>query len=147
MDSPDVLNRRNEAPIPAADRLSRFTLTNVPRGNISVKLADLRRSAGRATSLLKAMSNTSRLLILCQLAEGEKSVGELESAIGLSQSGLSQHLAVLRRKGIISRRRQAQFIFYSLTSTEAQAVMATLYQVFCTKVAPKRPVPLREKLA
>jgi DNA-binding transcriptional ArsR family regulator len=112
-----------------------------------VKLADLRRSAGRATSLLKAMSNTSRLLILCQLAEGEKSVGELESAIGLSQSGLSQHLAVLRRKGIISRRRQAQFIFYSLTSTEAQAVMATLYQVFCAKVALKRSVPLREKLA
>ena len=112
-----------------------------------MKLADLRRSASRATSLLRAMSNPSRLLILCLLAEGEKSVGELESAIGLSQSGLSQHLAVLRRKGIVSTRREAQSIFYSLTSREAEAVMATLYQVFCAKLAKKRPVRMRENPA
>jgi len=113
-----------------------------------VKVADLQKSADRATSLLKAMSNSSRLLILCQLAEGEKSVGELERLVGLSQSGLSQHLALLRRKGIVATRREAQSIYYSLASAEARAVMATLYQVFCAKAATKpRAARLREKFA
>lgn len=104
---------------------------------LAVKVVELQKSASRATSLLKAMSNRSRLLILCQLAEGEKAVGELERLVGLSQSGLSQHLAVLRRKGIVTTRREAQSIFYSLASTEAEAVMATLYRVFCAQVAGK----------
>jgi len=103
-----------------------------------VKLAKLQQTAGRATSLLKAMANSSRLLILCQLAEGEKSVGQLERLVGLSQSGLSQHLALLRRKGIVATRRDAQSIYYSLASEEATAVMATLYRVFCAKTTTKR---------
>jgi len=117
------------------------------KGNVTVKVADLQQSADRATSLLKAMSNSSRLLILCQLAEGEKSVGELERLVGLSQSGLSQHLALLRRKGIVATRREAQSIYYSLASKEAAAVMATLYDVFCAKAAKNRPARLREKFA
>lgn len=112
-----------------------------------MKVAELQRSAARATSLLKAMSNSSRLLILCQLAEGEKSVGELERLVGLSQSGLSQHLALLRRKGIVSTRREAQSIYYSLASAEAEAVMATLYDVFCARSAKKSPARLRERYA
>lgn len=103
-----------------------------------MKLAKLQQTAGRATSLLKAMANSSRLLILCQLAEGEKSVGQLERLVGLSQSGLSQHLALLRRKGIVATRRDAQSIYYSLASEEATAVMATLYRVFCAKTTTKR---------
>jgi DNA-binding transcriptional ArsR family regulator len=111
-----------------------------------VKIADLQKKAGRATSLLKAMANPSRLLILCQIAEGEKSVGELERLVGLSQSGLSQHLALLRRKGIVATRREAQSIYYSLSSKEAEAIMAALYAVFCAKAATKRPAArLREK--
>lgn len=112
-----------------------------------MKVADLQKSAVRATSLLKAMSNPSRLLILCQLAEGEKSVGELERRVGLSQSGLSQHLALLRRKGIVATRREAQSIFYSLASKEATAIMATLYEVFCAKAGKNRPARLRQKFA
>lgn len=71
------------------------------------------------------------LLILCQLADGEMSVGNLQDIVGLSQSVLSQHLAVLREKGIVSTRREAQTIFYSLASGEAAAVIKTLYQQFC----------------
>ncbi len=112
-----------------------------------MKVADLQKSADRATSLLKAMSNSSRLLILCQLAEGEKSVGELERRVGLSQSGLSQHLALLRQKGIVTTRREAQSIFYSLASKEAKAVMAALYEVFCAKAGKNRPTRLRHKFA
>ena len=110
-----------------------------------MKLAELKRKAGRATSLLKAMANSSRLLILCQLAEGEKSVGELERLVDLSQSGLSQHLALLRRKGIVATRRKAQSIYYSLASQEAAAIMATLYEVFCAKATKPNPARLREK--
>ena len=107
--------------------------------------AELRRNAGRATLLLKAMCNPSRLLILCQLAEGEKSVGQLERLVGLSQSGLSQHLAVLRRRGLVATRRDAQSIFYSLASREAEAIMATLYRVFCVETAKRQSAQRREK--
>lgn len=103
-----------------------------------MKIVELKRRASRASSLLKAMANTSRLLILCHLAEGEKSVGELERLVALSQSGLSQHLALLRRKGIVATRREAQSIFYSLASKEAEAVMATLYEAFCAKATARR---------
>jgi DNA-binding transcriptional ArsR family regulator len=85
----------------------------------------------RACGLLGAMANPSRLLILCHLAEGEKSVGELEPLIGLSQSALSQHLAVLRGKRLVRTRRQGQSIFYSLASPEAIALMHTLHEQFC----------------
>lgn len=108
-----------------------------------MKPAELQKKAGRATSLLKALANSSRLLILCQLAEGEKSVGELERRVRLSQSGLSQHLALLRRKGIVATRREAQSVYYSLTSQEAAAVMATLYKMFCANGAARRNARLR----
>jgi ArsR family transcriptional regulator, virulence genes transcriptional regulator len=101
--------------------------------------AELKAHAVRATALLKAMSNPARLMVLCQLAGGEKSVGELEGAVSLSQSGLSQHLALLRRERIVVTRRAGQTIFYSLASAEAAAVMRTLYAIFCGKAAGKRP--------
>ena len=79
------------------------------------------------------MANPNRLIILCQLAEGEKSVGELESVVGLSQSALSQHLGVLRQQGVVTTRRSAQSIFYSLASEEVQTIMLALHDVFCGK--------------
>ena len=94
--------------------------------------------ARHAAGLLKAMSNPARLMILCQLAEGERSVGQLERAVGLSQSGISQHLAVLRRESVVASRRVRQTVFYSLASEEVAAVMATLYAVFCRKDAGAR---------
>lgn len=104
----------------------------------AAQVAALKTHAVRATALLKAMSNPARLMVLCQLAEGEKSVGELEGAVDLSQSGLSQHLALLRRESIVVTRRAGQTIFYSLASEEAAAVMRTLYAIFCGPAAGKR---------
>jgi DNA-binding transcriptional ArsR family regulator len=104
-------------------------------GLTRAEVARLRGSAVRVTDLLKAMANPARLMILCQLAEGEKSVGEMESVVGLSQSGLSQHLAVLRRKRIVATRREAQSIFYSLASKEVEEIMASLYRIFCARVS------------
>ena len=92
----------------------------------------LEKSAERACGVLGAMANTSRLLILCQLAEGEKSVGELQPLIGLSQSALSQHLAVLREKHLVRTRRAGQQIHYSLASREVTSLMRTLHDEFCT---------------
>lgn len=99
-----------------------------------MNLGELQSRALRASSLLKAMSNPVRLLVLCQLAEGEKSVGELERVVDVSQSALSQHLAVLRSRRLVKARRAGQTILYSLAGREAPALLAALYQVFCRKV-------------
>lgn len=98
-----------------------------------MNLGELQSRALRATGLLKAMSNPVRLLVLCQLAEGEKSVGELEKVVEVSQSALSQHLALLRSRGIVASRRAGQTIFYSLAGREAPALLAALYEVYCSK--------------
>jgi DNA-binding transcriptional ArsR family regulator len=99
----------------------------------AMNLGELQARAKRATGLLKAMSNPVRLLVLCQLAEGEKSVGELEGVVDVSQSALSQHLALLRSRGLVASRRAGQTIYYSLAGREAPALLATLYQVFCKR--------------
>ncbi len=93
---------------------------------------DLRSNAATATRLLKALGSDKRLLILCRLHEGECSVRTLEKAVGLSQSALSQHLARLRRDGLVSTRREAQTIYYALDSAEASRILATLYDLYCT---------------
>ena len=87
--------------------------------------------ASHACELLKAMANEWRLMILCQLAEGEKTVSELQKLLGLSQSALSQHLAILRREKIVRARKHAQSVTYSLAGDEAIRVMETLHDVFC----------------
>jgi DNA-binding transcriptional ArsR family regulator len=95
------------------------------------QLGELHDVASHAVELLKAMANEWRLMILCQLSEGEKTVSELQSVLGLSQSALSQHLAVLRRERIVSARKHAQSVTYSLAGTDAPKVMQTLHEVFC----------------
>tara|TARA_B100000315_G_scaffold249826_1_gene281651 strand:+ start:293 stop:586 length:294 start_codon:yes stop_codon:yes gene_type:complete len=96
-----------------------------------MELEVLQENARQASTLLKAMSNQHRLMILCQLVRSEKSVGVLEKIVGLSQSALSQHLARLRRDGLVKTRREAQTIHYSLSGTEARAVIETLYDFYC----------------
>lgn len=91
----------------------------------------MRAHAGDATRLLKALANESRLMVLCLLAEGEHSVGELNTELDLSQSALSQHLALLRSDGLVSTRRDAQTIYYALADGPAQQIMATLHRIFC----------------
>ena len=86
--------------------------------------------AGQASRLLKSLANERRFLIMCYLSEGEMSVGELEPLVGLSQSALSQHLARLRREQIVTTRREAQTIFYSISSEEARTVLGTLYELY-----------------
>lgn len=80
--------------------------------------------------LLKALSNEKRLIIICALCDQEKSVGELETIVGLSQSALSQHLARLRRDGIVSTRREAQTIYYSIKSKEIECVLRCLQSIY-----------------
>ena len=88
-------------------------------------------SAGEAAKLLRALGNERRLMILCQLTEGERSVGELLPLVGLSQSALSQHLAVLRDEGVVATRREGQSIWYRIDDPAAVKVVATLAEIFC----------------
>jgi len=100
-------------------------------GEQVIDLERIQDNARRASTLLKAMSNQHRLMILCQLVPGEKCVGDLEKIVGLSQSALSQHLARLRRDNLVATRREAQTIHYSLAGEEASAVIETLYGLYC----------------
>jgi DNA-binding transcriptional ArsR family regulator len=90
-------------------------------------------SSQRATEFLKALAHQSRLLILCILAEGEKSVSELEELLSLRQPTVSQQLARLRADGLVSTRRDGKAIYYSLASEEARVVVGAVYDVFCRK--------------
>jgi len=95
-----------------------------------------------ATRLLAVLANRHRLQILCELHKGEHSVSALESVIDLSQSALSQHLAKLREADVVSTRREAQTIYYSISDSRAERLLAVLYDVFCEPVksrAPQRP--------
>lgn len=94
-------------------------------------LADMLRHAGEASKLLKALANERRLQVLCLLATGERSVGEMNALLELSQPALSQHLAVLREEGVVDTRREAQTIYYSLAPGPARTVMETLHGIFC----------------
>ena len=91
----------------------------------------MRRSAADAVYLLKSLANENRLAILCVLAEGETSVGQLNEHIPLSQSALSQHLAVLREQGLVQTRRESQSIYYRLAETPALRVIALLHDIYC----------------
>ena len=106
-----------------------------------MEVAELRDRAGDAAKFLKSMSNASRLLILCHLADGEKSVGELQSHLDLSQSALSQHLAVLRRDGIVSTRRSSQTMFYSLANEQPRRSWGPCMSI-SVAVDPKKAVSL-----
>jgi ArsR family transcriptional regulator, virulence genes transcriptional regulator len=93
-------------------------------------LSSVEDKAEIAATLLKAISNDKRLLILCALHRGEKNVGELEKIIGLSQSALSQHLARLRRDGIVETRRDAQTVYYSLSNKDVKIILQALYDIY-----------------
>lgn len=100
--------------------------------------ARMRRHAGDAAQLLKALANKQRLLILCLLAEADRSVGQLNALLPLSQSALSQHLAVLRADGAVRTRRQAQTIVYRLADGPARQLVETLHAIYCGSAARRR---------
>lgn len=94
--------------------------------------ARLAENAGQAVELLKSLANRHRLMILCALTRGESSVGELNRVIDLSQSALSQHLAVLRAEGLVATRRGGQTVYYSLTDSPALRIIETLHHIYCS---------------
>jgi ArsR family transcriptional regulator len=94
-------------------------------------LADFEASAGKAAGLLRTLGNEKRLMILCQLGAGELQAGALQEPLGLSQSALSQHLAVLREAGAVATRRDGQTIWYRIADPAAVQVIATLAAIFC----------------
>lgn len=96
-------------------------------------------AADKAGDLLKALANRHRLLILCQLIEGERSVGELATDLGIRDSTMSQHLALLRRDGLVAARREGQTIWYSIRSAPARTLVETLYGVYCAPNLRCRP--------
>ncbi|MBL8906291.1 MAG: winged helix-turn-helix transcriptional regulator [Rhizobiales bacterium] len=94
-------------------------------------LTALAPKAARAAELLGSMAHPKRLLVLCNLLQGELSVGELAERVELSQSALSQHLGKMRALGLVKTRREGQTIYYSLASAEVAAVLNTLYTLYC----------------
>jgi len=104
---------------------------------MKMKVDSMEAAADQASDLLKALANRHRLLIVCQLIDGERSVGELAEFLGLRDSTVSQHLALLRKDGLVAARRDAQTIYYSIASEPAREVLTTLYRVFCPP-APKK---------
>ena len=91
----------------------------------------MRSAADRACRLMKVLSNPDRLLLLCQLSQGEKRVGELETLVGVAQPTLSQQLSVLREDGVVATRREGKHIYYRIDSAATLAVMAVLFEQFC----------------
>jgi len=106
-------------------------MKNTRERSDDMDIAELKDNAGKASDLLKVMANPSRLMILCNLIDGEKTVQTLQGHVGLSQSALSQQLAILRGQNLVHTRREAQSVYYSLSSEEAESVIGTLYNLFC----------------
>ena len=92
-------------------------------------------AADRASELLKALANRHRLMIICQLIAGERSVGELAAFLGARDSTVSQHLALLRKDGLVAPRRDGQTIWYSISSGPARELVQALYRIYCAPAA------------
>jgi DNA-binding transcriptional ArsR family regulator len=93
----------------------------------------LRKAAGPAVSALKILANEDRLLLLCQLSQGEMCVGDLEEALDIHQPTLSQQLGVLRTDGVVNTRRDGKYVYYSVADPNVMQVLEVLYRVYCPK--------------
>lgn len=99
--------------------------------NYTYPASDMQLHASDAAGLMKALGNESRLMVLCVLAEGERSVSDLNTIVPLSQSALSQQLARLRQQGLVKTRRESQTIFYSLEDGPADRIITLLHEIYC----------------
>jgi ArsR family transcriptional regulator len=106
-------------------------------GKLAKNLTDMDQAAAAAATLLKALANEDRLLILCNLAAGEKNVTELQEILGLRQPTLSQQLSRLRYEGLVEFRREGKSIHYRLASDEAAKIIEVLYELYCAPVSRK----------
>ncbi len=118
-------NNSPMTPIPKQEVMA----ASSPVGEISPE--DMAKHAGQAAQFLKLMANPNRLMVLCHLLDQELSVSELNEHLPLSQSALSQHLAVLRHAGLVTTRREQQVIYYSLASEEVREMISLLHSLFC----------------
>lgn len=116
----------------------RFWLSDPPVKDDMISIID------RASQFLKALSGRSRLLLLCHLLDGEKSVGELARLTDARDTAVSQQLALLRREGMVKARRAGQMIFYSLASTEAEKMLEAMHGLFCSETETE---PLQQEAA
>lgn len=105
----------------------------MPAGRPAIDPIRLRQGAGKAVAALKVLANEDRLLLLCQLSQGEMSVGELEAALDIHQPTLSQQLAVLRTEGVVDTRRDGKRIHYRLVDPDVAKVIEVLYRIHCPK--------------
>ncbi len=105
-------------------------------------IALMRAAAGEASAVLSALANPDRLLLLCQLSQGEQAVGELEQSLDIRQPTLSQQLGVLRNQALVSTRRDGKRIFYSIADPRVLVLLTTLYGLYCPQegVFPGHPV-------
>lgn len=118
--------------------MSAVRKNRLPKPALAIDPETMRAHAADAARLLKILGNEKRLMLLCLLVEAERSVGELNARVDLSQSALSQHLAVLRADGLVTTRRDAQTIHYSLAAGPAQRIIATLHGIYCADDHPLR---------
>lgn len=91
----------------------------------------MEQTAGRVSGLMKTLSHPRRLMVLCQLVEGERSVGELARRLGMREPAMSQQLALLRKDGLVATRRDGQTIYYSLARDDVRRLMGFLYETYC----------------
>ncbi len=103
------------------------------RAQAAIDPERLRLAADEAVAALKLLGNIERMLLLCQLAQGEMCVGELEAALEIHQPTLSQQLGVLRTEGVVSTRRQGKNIYYSVADPSLLEILAVLYRLYCPK--------------
>jgi ArsR family transcriptional regulator, virulence genes transcriptional regulator len=115
---------------------------------MKIDVAEMMAAAEDASALLKAMANRHRLIIICQLNERERSVGELAALLNIRDSTVSQHLSLLRKDGLVTARRDGQTIWYSIGSPQARELARTLYRIYCPPAAAaakagRKPLPRR----
>ncbi len=119
------------------------TLVRAPANAPVLDLEWMRGQAAEVVSLLKVIGNPDRLLLLCQMLQGEYSVGELEALLDIQQPTLSQQLGVLRNEGFVATRRDGKYIYYRVAHPHVQVILETLHQLYCTSPAATPKVKAR----
>lgn len=143
-----MIRNKTERAKSASSSIPHLTIYSIHRMYASMKIQTteidkMRTQAAAAEEMLKALANRHRLMILCQLNSGESSVGDLAAMLGVRDSTVSQHLALLRKDGLVSTRRDGQTIWYALASEPVRRLVSTLYDIYCGPQAlcapPKNP--------
>ncbi|OYV56787.1 MAG: ArsR family transcriptional regulator [Acidiphilium sp. 20-67-58] len=126
--------------VPAPPRLTIYSYIRI-YASMKLDIDAMNLAADEASDLLKSLANRHRLLVLCQLLDGERSVGELVAFLQIRDSAVSQHLALLRKDGLVTARREGQSIRYSIASAPARTVISALAGIYCSPEGAACTVP------